>query len=279
MYADDTSIYYSSRNMEDSNQTLNSELDHVKQWLQGNELSLNVLKTQDLVVGSKPKIKKITEKVVAPPQFLIGDAQVENVDHTKYLGVMIDKNLNWSEHINNVRTKVSRGIGFLKYSRKFLPRNTLSKIYRGIVEPHFRYCCSVWGSCGVTRLLTLQKLQNRAARIVTRSNFDSSAKPLIHNLKWPNINDIIGSETATIMYKSLNGLVPEYLSKRFIKNSTRRIRQLRNTDTDLLLPLRKTSNGQRGISFRGSELWNQLDYDLKQASSLATFKRTLKERQ
>ena len=78
----------------------------------------------------------------------------------------------------------------------------------------------------MTRLLTLQQLQNRAARIVTRSNFDSSAKPLIHNLKWPTINDIIRSETATIMYKSLNDLAPEYLSKRFIKNSTRSIRQL-----------------------------------------------------
>ena len=277
MYADDTSISYSSKNMEDINQTLNSELGHLKQWLQGNKLSLNVLKTQALVVGSKPKIKKITEKVVDPPQFLIGDAQAEIVDQTNYLGVIIDENLNWAEHIKSVRTKVSRGIGFLKYSRKFLPRDTLSKMYRGIVEPHFRYCCSVWGNCGVTRLQTLQKLQNRAARMVTRSNFDSSAKQLIHNLKWPTINNIIRSETATIMYKSLNGLAPEYLSKRFVKNTTRNMRQLRNTDTDLLLPLRKTSNGQRGISFCGSKLWNQLDYDLKQASSLATFKRTLKE--
>ena len=277
MYADDTSISYSSKNMEDINQTLSSELGHLKQWLQGNKLSLNVLKTQALVVGSKPNIKKITENVVDTPQFLIGDAQVENVDQTKYLGVIIDKNLNWAEHIKSVRTKVSRGIGFLKYSRKFLPRNTLSKMYRGIVEPHFRYCCSVWGNCGVTRLQTLQKLQNRAARIVTRSNFDSSAKPLIHNLKWPTISDIIRSETATIMYKSLNGLAPKYLSKRFVKNSTRNIRQLRNTETDLMLPLRKTSNGQRGISFRGSKLWNQLDYDIKNAPSLATFKRRLKE--
>ena len=277
MYADDTSISYSSKNMEDINQTLSSELGHLKQWQQGNKLSLNVLKTQALVVGSKPNIKKITENVVDTPQFLIGDAQVENVDQTKYLGVIIDKNLNWAEHIKSVRTKVSRGIGFLKYSRKFLPRNTLSKMYRGIVEPHFRYCCSVWGNCGVTRLQTLQKLQTRAARIVTRSNFDSSAKPLIHNLKWPTISDIIRSETATIMYKSLNGLAPEYLSNRFVKNSTRNIRQLRNTETDLMLPLRKTSNGQRGISFRGSKLWNQLDYDIKQAPSLATFKRRLKE--
>ena len=149
-------------------------------------------------------------------------------------------------------------------------------MYRGIVEPHFRYCCSVWGCCGVTRLQTLQKLQNRAARIVTRSNFDSSAGPLIHNLKWPTISEIIKSETATTMYKSLNGLAPEYLSRIFVKNSTRNIRQLRNTETDLLLPMRKTSNGQKGISFRGSKLWNQLDYDIKQAPSLPTFKRRLK---
>ena len=163
-------------------------------------------------------------------------------------------------------------LGFLKYSRKCLPRNTLSKMYKGIVEPHFRYCCSVWGNCRVTRLQTLLKLQNRAARIVTRSNFNSSAKPLIHNLKWPTISDIIRSETASIMYKSLNGLSPEYLSKRFVKNSTRNIRQLRNTETDLLLPLRKKIDGQRGISFCGSKLWNPLDYGLKQVPSLATFK-------
>ena len=91
----------------------------------------------------KPKVKKITDNVVDPPQFLIGDSQVENIDQTKCLGVIIDKNLNWVEHINKVLTKVSCGIGFLKYSRKFLPLNTLSKMYRGIVDPRFRYCCSV----------------------------------------------------------------------------------------------------------------------------------------
>ena len=47
----------------------------------------------------------------------------------------IDRSLNWDEHINNLRTKVSRAIGFLKYSRNFLPQNTLSEICRGIVDP------------------------------------------------------------------------------------------------------------------------------------------------
>ena len=108
-------------------------------------------------------------------------------------------------------------------------------MYRGIVEPHFRYCWSVWGCCWATKLLTLQKLQNRAARIVTKSKFDTPTMELKHNLKWPTVSDIIRSETATTMYKSLNGLVPEYLSDLFVKNSTRNVRELRNTETDLSL--------------------------------------------
>ena len=74
------------------------------------------------------------------------------VDNVKYLGVQIDRHLAWDEHIHFVRSKVSRAIGFLKYAKKLLPQDTLSKIYRGIVEPHLRYCCSVWGACGGSRL-------------------------------------------------------------------------------------------------------------------------------
>ena len=82
-----------------------------------------------LFVGSQPKIKKIVDKTVDHPQFFIGDSQVENVDRSKYLGVIIDRSLSWEEHINILRTKVSRAI---------------------IVEPDFRYCCSVLGCCGAT---------------------------------------------------------------------------------------------------------------------------------
>ena len=69
----------------------------------------------------------------------------------------------------------------------------------------------------MTKLQTLQKLQNRAARIVTKSNFDTTSIGLIQNLNWPTVSDIIKSEIATTMLKSLNGLVLEYLSSLFEK--------------------------------------------------------------
>ena len=148
MYADDTSISYSSTSLGDIEQTLSSELNDLKLWMQGNKLSLNVLKTQAMVVGSQPKIKKITDKIFHHPQVFIGGSQVENVDRAKYLGVIIDRNLNWEEHISNVRTKVSRAIGFLKYSRKFLLQTHSVKCIRVSSSPIFGSVVGYGGAAG-----------------------------------------------------------------------------------------------------------------------------------
>ena len=202
MYADDTTLSHSSKNITDLNENLNRDLCNLKQWLQGNKLSLNLIMTQAMVVGSRPNFKKISDKKVQPPTFVIDDSQIEIVEKAKYFGVQLDQHLVWDEHARYVCTKVSRALRFLKYAKKLLPQETLSHIYRGIVEPYFRYCSSVWGSCGETRLLTLQKLQNRAARIATNSSYVASADALIDKLNWPAISECIKRETATMVYKS-----------------------------------------------------------------------------
>ena len=93
MYADDTSISYSSKNIDELNETLNSDLDSLKQWLEGNKLSLNVIKTQAMVIGSRPNIKKISDKSVPTPSFAIGNSHIDVVDNAKYFGVQLDKYL------------------------------------------------------------------------------------------------------------------------------------------------------------------------------------------
>ena len=69
MYADDTSISYSSKNIYELNETLKSDLDFLKQWREGNKLSLNVIKTQAVVIGSRPNVKKISDRSVPTPSF------------------------------------------------------------------------------------------------------------------------------------------------------------------------------------------------------------------
>ena len=151
----------------------------------------------------------------------------------------------------------------------------MQTLYTCIVEPHSRYCCSVWGCAGSTEINQLQKLQKRAARIVTKSSYDAPSRPLIEGLGWKTIQELIQNESETMVFKSLNGLAPQYLCNLFTKNSECSSRSLRNTETDLRLPMKKTANGQKCFSFRGAKLWNGLSAESKQASSLSLFKQLI----
>ena len=79
------------------------------------------------------------------------------------------------------------------------PKETLQSLYKGIMEPHFRYCCSVWGCAGSSEINQLQKLQKRAARIITNSSFDAPSRPLIEKLGWKTVDQLISSEAKTIV--------------------------------------------------------------------------------
>ena len=190
----------------------------------------------------------------------------------KYLGVQLDNSLDWKGQLGTVSSKVSRGLGLLKHAKKCLPFSALTSLYNSIVKPHFRYCCSMWGCAGTTEINRLQKLQNRAARIVTNSSFDTPSNQLIETLGWKTINEAIDIQSKTIVFKSLNELAPLYLRSLFGKNSKSTSYRLRNTSTDLRLPKKRTENGKKSFSSRGAKLWNSLSANCKKPASLSTFK-------
>ena len=78
------------------------------------------------------------------------------------------------------------------------------------MEPHFKYCCSAWGTCGVISRCTLEKLQNRVIRIIADSPYDEPAKPLLRQLRLPSIAEMIRQESASMVYKEINGQAPTY---------------------------------------------------------------------
>ena len=182
-------------------------------------LSLNIVKTQAMIIGSSQKLGQISKTSKIILCFQVNGNNIEVVHETKYLGVMIDKNLKWGSQAKFLRTKISRALGLLKYAKQFVQEDTLRNMYLSIVEPHLSYCCSVWGCCGDTKLNNLQKLQNRAARIVTGSPFDSLAAPLLQRLGWLSVDRLAHRETSTMVYKSLNGLAPNNLYNRLLRNA------------------------------------------------------------
>jgi hypothetical protein len=94
------------------------------------------------------------------------------VKATKSSGVHIDERLTWHEHIQNISKKVGAGISGLRRVREFVPLSTLLTIYNSLIQPLFDYCDVVWDSLPAAGASILQKLQNRAPRVITRQGYD-----------------------------------------------------------------------------------------------------------
>ena len=125
MYADDTSLSFSSKSIQLINECVNEDLGYLESWLNANKLSLNVTKTQSLVIGGSKRLNDLEKVGGVKPQFNVGEETVSIIREAKYLGVMVNQHLNWKEQITTIKKKVSRGIGMLKYSKKFLPLLTI----------------------------------------------------------------------------------------------------------------------------------------------------------
>ena len=132
------------------------------------------------------------------------------------------------------------------------------------------------GVCGTTALNKLQKLKNRAARIVANSPYRMSAPPIIKQLGWLTVNDLIETETPKMVYRSINHEAPEYLTGLFQRLTETSARKLHNTSTDLYVPFLKTACGQKCFSYRGAKLWNDLNREHKMANTFTQFKSSLK---
>ena len=135
---------------------------------------------------------------------------------------------------------------------------------------------SVCTQATLTEINQLQKLQNRAARIIAViSALMPQADLLSKRMGWKNIDELITCESKTMVFKSLNQLTPEYLCGLFTRNSLCSSYSLRKTGTDLRFPKKRSSNGQRCFSYRGAKLWNGLSAESKQATSLYSFKKAI----
>ena len=91
MYADDTSINFASNSVEEINECINSDLEEIRLWLAANKLTLNLTKTEFLLIGSRKRLSNLSEN----PSIKVNQIPVEQVSTTKSLGVYIDQNLNW----------------------------------------------------------------------------------------------------------------------------------------------------------------------------------------
>ena len=221
-----------------------------------NKLSLNIAKTELKFIGSRQTLSNTTYHSI---NIHIEGQQINRVCHTKSLGIYIDQHLSWTKNVNEIARIVSSGIGALKRLRPFICEDSAILLYRALIEPYFDYRCPVWD--GLSNELTdkLRKLHNCAFRIITKSDFYSSATALRSKLGWDTLFTRRKKYKANLMFKILNKQAPEYLQDLFKPFSTEY--KLEDKANKLALPKPRTDFLKRSFCYSGAHLWNSFPHD------------------
>ena len=162
LYADDTAIFLSGKNIEDIQEKLNSDLERISAWLYANKLTLNANKTKTMLFATNQRLARLDTEL----SVTAGDIELEKVPCFKYLavGLHFDPVLNWKQHTEFISKKISQRIGVLKRTRNCLTTDTANLLYKSLILPIISYGDTVWSKGGKANLVRLQRLQNRGGQ-------------------------------------------------------------------------------------------------------------------
>ena len=150
-----------------------------------------------------------------------------------------------------------------------MPQNTLITLYYSLVEPRLRYCNTVWGNCNDSLKANLQRIQNRAARIITRTKYDSiGSEALLEKLRWFNVQQLIDFNTAVMVHKSINNTAPSYLSECFTKPTAIHSHNTQFANVAIFPTHTNTKFGQKSFTQYGSSISNKLDREVQEIEPL-----------
>ena len=270
VHADDTSVTFAAPDMLGLETQINTELKHINLWHRANKLGLNVGKTEFMVISSRQKLQSLNDKTI---NFNVEGVKINQTDNSKALGLNIDENLSCKEHIHAISKKVASSIGVLKQVRPFISMHTAIEIYKGLIEPQFDCCSVVWDGLSQQLSEKLKKLQNRAARVITKSSYNTNSSYLLNSLSWDNLFVRRTKQKANLMYKCVNKLAPNYLCNMFTPRTLSF--NLRDASQKLYLPKPRTDYLERSFSYSGASLWKDLPEDIRTATSLRNFKRRI----
>ena len=269
LYADDTVIYFSHKDIPTIESVLNSELNRLFNWLCNSKLSLNCEKTVSMLFGSHRMLSKCNKLNLS-----VNGTVIQHVQSTKYLGMLLDPCLKWNLHIDDMCSKISRLVRLLARLRHTIDLSHLKIVYNGIILPIFDYGDVVYGTTCTKYTNSLQKLQNRACRIILGvSPFSHvSTRELHARLGWKSLATRRYCHLNTMVFKALNDLAPPYLKNCFqysqYKYSLR-------SQGNLLLPKPRTDFCKRTFFYRGAYQFNNLPANLKLPCSLKIFSQRL----
>ena len=181
---------------------------------------------------------------------------IERENVTKFLGVLIDENLSWKQHINNVSSKVSKSIGILYKSRQIVKKPMLIQLYFSFIHSHLSYANIAWASTHKSKLEPLYRHQKHAARIINFKDKFTHAQPLLYDMKALNIFQLNLSHILYFMFKCKKKIAPPIFHDLFTPKPENKYNS--RSKGKLKEPFYRKKLTQFNIEYRGPHLWNEL---------------------
>ena len=259
LFADDSTFSFECRNYQENIPIINSELAKINDWTNQNRLTINVPKTE-MMCFSKKKLNLSNDHIMLNNEF------IKFSNSCIFLGVHIDKNLTFKNHISHVMGKLAKNTGILYKIKDNMTEAAMLNYYNALLLPYMSYNVIVWGGTYRTHLEPIVVQQKRIIRIIANSHFLEHTNNLFFRLKLLKFHDVYRYFLSIYMFKTVNQ--GNYTIQHGVNTRNR----------DLAQPVyQRLTITQHSIQYCGPKIWNELPRDIRNISKLHIFKKHLKQ--
>ena len=257
-YADDTTPYAIETNYTEMLDTLQLETQILIKWFDTNFFKLNADKCELLVSHRNNDLS-----------LDVGGKIVICKKSVKLLGIKIDNQLTFNEHISSICKKVSLKLHALARVSHLMHQRKLRLLMKAFIESQFSYCSLIWMFHTRTLNNRINHLHERALRLVYNDH-TSSFQQLLTQDKSFTIHDRNLQKLATEMFKVKNNLCPRFMHSIFPEAVN--TYNLRNNPSFRTENIRTTYNGTETLTYRGPRTWDLVPNNIKQSITIEEFK-------
>ena len=273
-YADDTQLYFPLCETDEREIIERAEgcVSAIKIWMTENKLKLNDDKTEILKIH-----KKTCTNDLSITKFNIDATELEISDnYVRNLGAFIDNELSMQEHVSKTVQACNFHLRNISKIRSFLDTDITKMLVTSFVLSRLDYCNSLLTGAPKNLIGKLQKIQNRAAKLVSKDKGRAHVTPILYDLHWLPVEFRIDFKILCFAYKCLNDLSPIYLSE--LVSPYRPGRALRSAHENLMnVNMSKPSTFRRkAFSIAAPALWNMTSHNTRMSLTFETFKKNLK---
>ena len=273
-YADDNGFYlaFSVDNKSSAVSSLQICVNDAKQWLNNNLLQVNDDKTKVMYFTPKKGMGYIQDPIT------VGSIVVSPSNPVKYLGIQMDSLLNLESHVNLISQKAYYHLRNISKIRKTLDISSARSLVQSLVISRIDYCNSLLTSFPKKLTNKLQRVQNHAARVICKKRKRDHMTPVLKELHWLPVRSRIRFKILLLTYKCLIKLAPSYLSDLITLYRPPRTLRSNTALAGTLVETRykKLKHGGRSFSHVSPAFWNCLPSEIREASSVCSFKSMLK---